>query len=64
MKKIVKEGEIQTTQEHRDAEQEKKFKQVVDFLTKNAYDPQTGRPHTPERIKNALEQANVNRIHQ
>ena len=60
IKKIVKEGEIQTTQEYRDAEQEKKFKQVVDFLTKNAYDPQTGRPHTAERIKNALEQANVN----
>ncbi|MGY4884858.1 MAG: ribosome assembly factor SBDS [Nanobdellota archaeon] len=60
IKKIVKEGEIQTTQEYRDAEHEKKFKQVVDFLTRNAYDPQTGRPHTPERIKNALEQANVN----
>jgi ribosome maturation protein SDO1 len=60
VKKIVKEGEIQTTQEYRDAEQEKRFKQVVDFLTKNAYDPQTGRPHTAERIKNALEQANVN----
>lgn len=60
VKKIVKEGEVQTTQEHRDAEQEKRFKQVVDFLTRNAYDPQTGRPHTAERIKNALEQANVN----
>ncbi len=60
VKKIVKEGEVQTTQEYRDAEQEKKFKQVVDFLTRNAYDPQTGRPHTTERIKNALEQANVN----
>ena len=60
VKKIVKEGEIQTTQDYRDAEQEKRFKQVVDFLVKNANDPQTGRPHTAERIKNALEQANVN----
>lgn len=60
VKKIVKDGEIQTTQEYRDAEQEKKFKQVIDFLAKNSYDPQTGRPHTTERIKNALEQANVN----
>lgn len=60
VKKIVKDGEIQTTQDYRDGEQEKKFKQVVDFLTRNAYDPQTGRPHTAERIKNALEQANVN----
>ena len=60
VKKIVKGGEIQTTQEHRDAEHEKKFKQVVDFIVKNACDPQTGRPHTTERIKNALEQAKVN----
>lgn len=58
--KIVKEGEILTTQEFRDAEQEKKFKQIVDFLSKNAIDPQSGNPHTSERIKNALEQAHVN----
>jgi ribosome maturation protein SDO1 len=58
--RIVKEGEVQTTQEHRDAEQERKFKQVVDFLATNAIDPQSGNPHTPERIKSALEQAHVN----
>lgn len=60
VEKIIKEGEVQTTQEHRDAEQEKKFKQVVDFLASNAIDSQTGNPHTPERIKSALEQAGVN----
>ncbi len=59
-KEIVTKGEVQTTQEHRDAEQEKKFKQVVDFLVTNAIDPQTGNPHTAERIKSALEQAHVN----
>jgi len=59
-KRIIKEGEVLTTQEHRDAEQEKKFKQVVDFLTTNAIDPKTGNPHTPDRIKMALEQAHVN----
>lgn len=57
---IVKNGEVQLTQEHRGAEQEQKFKQVVDFLATNAIDPQTKNPHTPERIKNALEQAHVN----
>lgn len=60
VKKIVREGEVQTTQEHRDDERDKKFKQVVDFLTRNAIDPQTNNPHSPERIKTALEQANVN----
>ncbi|MEK0336936.1 MAG: hypothetical protein QQN41_05820, partial [Nitrosopumilus sp.] len=58
--KIIKNGEILLTQEHRAAEQEKKFKQVVDFLANNAINPQTGNPHSPERIKNALEQAHVN----
>ncbi len=57
---IVKRGEILTTQEFRDEEREKKIKQVIDFLVKNAVDPRTGNPHTSERIKNALEQAHVN----
>ena len=58
--KIVKNGEVLTTQEHRDEEREKKIKQVLDFLTVNAFDPQTGHPHTSERIKSALDQAQVN----
>ncbi len=58
--RIVKEGEVLLTQEHRSAEQEAKFKQVVDFFTRNAINPQTGNPHTAERIKNALEQIHVN----
>ncbi len=58
--KIVKSGEVLVTQEHRDEETEKRFKQVVDFLSNNAIDPQTGNPITAERIKSALEQSNVN----
>jgi ribosome maturation protein SDO1 len=57
--KIVKSGEILLTQEHRDEEKEKGIKQVVEFLSRNAVDPQTGNPHTAERIKNALDQAQV-----
>ncbi len=57
---IVKNGKVQSIQEHRDAEQEQKFKQVVDLLSRITKDPQTGNPHTPERIKSALEQAHVN----
>ena len=58
--KIVKSGEILLTQEHRDEERERKIKQVVDFLATNAVDPQTGNPHTSQRIENALKQANIN----
>ncbi len=60
IEKIVKSGEVQTTQEHRDEAKDKKFKQVIDFLACNAVDPQTGNPHSPDRIKNALEQSRVN----
>lgn len=58
--RIVKEGEIQLTQEHRSAKQEQKFKQVINFLVTNSINPQSGNPHTPERIKSALEQSHVN----
>ena len=58
--KIVKNGEVLVTQEHRGEEREAKIKQVVDFLAKNATDPKTGHPHSTERIKTALEQAQVN----
>src|SRR6056297_267174 len=51
-KEIVKKGEVLLTEDYRDAEREKKFKQVVDFLSRNAINPQTGHPHTGERIKN------------
>jgi len=60
IKKIVKEGEILLSQEYRDEEREKKLKQVVDFLSRNAVNPQTGNPHTPDRIHRALEEAHVN----
>lgn len=58
--RIVIDGEVQTTQEYRSGEQEKKFNQVVDFLAKNAINPQTGNPHTPDRIKRALEETHIN----
>ena len=59
-KMIVKSGEILVTQEHRNEEQEKKFNQVIDFLSRNVINPQTNLPHSPQRIKTALEQAHVN----
>ena len=57
---IVKQGEVLIDQEHRDEEKDKKLKQVVDFLSRNAIDPQSGNPISPERIKTALLEAHVN----
>lgn len=59
VEKIVKKGEVEVTQEHRDAETEKRRKQVVDFLVRNAIDGQTGRPFTPDTLQNALKDAGV-----
>ncbi|MFB6147847.1 MAG: SBDS family ribosome assembly factor [Candidatus Nanohaloarchaea archaeon] len=36
---------------------EDKRKQVVDMIARRAQDPQTGNPHPPKRIENALEEA-------
>jgi ribosome maturation protein SDO1 len=60
IKKIIKEGEVLVTQEHRDKEKEDKIKQIIDFLARTTINPQTGNPHTPERIKKAIEEAHVN----
>ena len=59
-KVIVKQGDVLVDQAHRSEEKEKQIRQVVDFLSKNAIDPQSGNPISPERIKSALEQAHVN----
>lgn len=58
--KIVKDGEILVNQEQRSEEHEKNIKQVVDFLATNSINPQTGNPHTPERIRSALSEAHIN----
>jgi ribosome maturation protein SDO1 len=52
---IIQKGEVQKTQEFRDEEREKKIKQVVALIVKNASD-QHGRPYTEERIKTAIEE--------
>ncbi len=56
---IVKRGEILVNEEHRSAEQEQKVKQVVEAISRNAIDPRTGNPHTPERIKSAINEARI-----
>lgn len=57
--KIIKEGEVVQTTESMHQEQDAKYKQVVDFLSKNAVSPE-GRPYTPERITKALHEAHIN----
>jgi ribosome maturation protein SDO1 len=55
-KKIIMYGEIQKTQDFRDAERDAKVKRVVNLLIKNAVD-QNGRPYTEDRLMRAIDEA-------
>lgn len=57
--KIIREGEVVQTTDSMKKEHDQKYKQVVDFLSRNAVSPE-GRPYTPDRIMKALGEAHVN----
>jgi len=55
---VIKRGEIQITAEQRREMHEKKHKQLVNQITRNAVNPQMDdAPHPPDRIESALEDA-------
>jgi ribosome maturation protein SDO1 len=56
---IVREGDIALTTEQRRALREAKRKQIVAYIAANAVNPQTGTPHPPQRIENAMEEAGI-----
>lgn len=56
--KIIKNGEVVRTTESMKTDHDIKYKQIVDFLSKNAISPE-GRPYTPDRIMKALNEAHV-----
>lgn len=57
--KIIKNGEVVLPKDYVNEQQDKKYKQVIDFLVKNAVSP-GGQPYTPDRIETALHEAHVN----
>lgn len=57
VERIVKKGTLEVTQEFRDEEVENKKRQIIEFLRKNAVDPRTGRPYTPDILESALKEA-------
>ena len=56
---LLREGEIQLTQEHRNKLREEKRRKIVEIIRKNAIDPRTKLPHPAQRIENAIEEARV-----
>ncbi|VVB78158.1 Ribosome maturation protein SDO1 [uncultured archaeon] len=59
VERIVKKGDIEVTQEFRDEALENRRKQIIDFLSKNAVNAQSGRPFTPDLLESSLKQAGV-----
>lgn len=55
--RILKEGDIQLTQEQRKRMVEQKLRRIVETITRNAWNPQTKTPHPKDRIERALEEA-------
>ena len=56
-KKILTEGTIQLTAQQRNEMVDQKKKQIVAHVVANAMNPQTGGPHPPQRIENAIDEA-------
>jgi len=56
---IIKHGEFKLTHEQRNQLVDEKTKQIVEHISKRAMNPQTGHPHPPDRVKQAMEEAKV-----
>jgi ribosome maturation protein SDO1 len=56
---ILKKGFIQLTTEQRREILNNKKNQIINILTRNCINPQTGLPHPPARIERAMEEAKV-----
>lgn len=59
-RRIIEKGEIHLTAEQRRRMIGEKRNQVINFIARNALNPQTGLPHPPQRIEMAMEEAKVN----
>ncbi|TFF86272.1 MAG: ribosome assembly factor SBDS [Promethearchaeota archaeon] len=56
---ILLEGEINWTKAQREEEREKKLKQIINIIAKNAINPQNKKPHPYQRIEKSIEEAKV-----
>ena len=55
-KRILVEGTIQLTSQQRNEMVDQKRKQIIAHVVANAMNPQTGGPHPPQRIENAIDE--------
>ncbi len=56
---ILLDGEIQWTKAQREEERNKKLKQIITIISKNAINPQNKKPHPYQRIEKAIDEGNI-----
>jgi len=56
---IIRQGEFKLTHEQREHLVAEKTETIINDLAKRAMNPQTGHPHPPDRIRQAMEEAKV-----
>ncbi|MFX1587105.1 MAG: ribosome assembly factor SBDS [Promethearchaeota archaeon] len=56
---ILLDGEVHWTKSQREEERQKKLKQIITIISKNAINPQNKKPHPYQRIEKAIEEAKV-----
>ncbi len=56
---IIEKGDVQISASYRKKEREKKKKEIIELIHRNAIDPSTKLPHPSTRIGNAIEEAKV-----
>ncbi|MHA1917256.1 MAG: ribosome assembly factor SBDS [Candidatus Ranarchaeia archaeon] len=54
---ILDKGELKLTTEQKRKMLDQKRKQIINYLSKNAINPQTSYPHPPDRLDRAMEEA-------
>jgi ribosome maturation protein SDO1 len=58
-KRIILKGDVQLTTELRREMREKRKREIIELIVRNAYNPQTQTPHPPQRIEKAIDEAGV-----
>ncbi len=57
---IIKNGEVQLTQEYRKKQQEMENRRIANEVSRLTIDPKTGFPHPLDRIMRAIDEGNIN----
>ncbi len=56
-RRILRDGDVQLTQEQRKRMLEQKHKRIIDHIARHAWNPKDKMPHPKERLERALEEA-------